>query len=188
MKKVIILLVCVVVMQQLPAQIFGPGKIQDPASITRAYLWDRPIADSLNYKGVLPGGVNIMPLFTWNGLPILSLPDSTQYAEAKGYFTKELINRYKDTIVGFEYLVSYVGKFSWIKRKKIKQLSGMQKMTAIAFNEKEKYTVLAQSPRKVFGKRNEYGNIVLLLPSTGTSSLPSKPKPEQFSPAKIGEY
>lgn len=165
------------------------AQTQKPAEITRVYLWDKPVTDSITYKGILPGTMHVVTVFAAKGQSFYALFDSAQYAQAQSYFSDEFMRVNAGRIVGYEYVVSYIGKFSLLTKKELKKLSGMQKMTAIAFNEKEKFTLMAQAPRTVEGYRDANGNILLKEenkfvpgPAVRTPSPTREPERKVFTP------
>lgn len=117
MKRIIVILSLTIMVGTASAQIFGSSPTQDPASITRVYLWDKPVTDSLNYKGVLPGDMFVVTAFTFDGRPVMVLFDAIQYKQAQGYFTDSFMKANIGRIVGYEYVVTYIGKFSWMKKR-----------------------------------------------------------------------
>lgn len=190
MKKTIFLFVLILTGGYVSAQIFSSNRIQNPAEITRVILWDKPVTDSLSYQGIMPGNMRVLTMFTPDrGIPLFVLGDSVQYMQAQGYFTDSFMQANTSTIVGYEYVVSYLGKFSWLSKRALKKLSGMQKITAAAFNESEKYTLMAQAPRTVYGRRLANGTIVLKsdvpqAPQVPPVVPPVEPKKEEVKKFK----
>lgn len=148
----------------LMSVLLGTAQV-DPASITRLYLWERPVTDSLNFPG-LPGKVYPVMMFSADGKHAYNaLLDSTHYVEIQNSFSNSLFKeRSKTTIIGYEYVVQYIPKFSKLTRRDIRKLSGIARVTAKAFNDSDKFTVMAQSPEPVIGERDVSGNKVLKLP------------------------
>ncbi len=135
---------------------------QTKPDVLRVMVWDRPTTDNLTYKGVLPDTMRIVTMYTSTGSPVFVLTGWSQYQAIQDWFD-DSTNTQSGKIVGSEYVVSYIGRFSYISRKRMRKLEGMQWVNAKAFNEKEKYTMMAEAPRLVTGKRNAKGDIVLAV-------------------------
>ena len=146
--------------------LFGTAQV-DPATITRLYLWERPVTDSFNFPG-LPGKLYPVIMFSADGkYAFTALFDSTRYAESQHRFLSQpFIEESKTKIGGYEYVVQYIPKFSKLKRRDIRKLSGMARITAQAFNDSDKFTVMSLSPQLVVGERDSLGNKVLKFFST----------------------
>lgn len=151
------------------AQIFGSEtKIQNDAVVSRIYIWDKPVADSLTYKDILPSDMKVVVGFNSKGKGVYILtPDSVFNNIVRWFEDTNFLQVSQTALVGFEFVVAEVNSFSWLSKKKIKKLSGMQKVVAEAFNESKKYTLMAQNPRMTFGVRDQNGNIVPVFGSGG---------------------
>lgn len=161
MKRIIFVLSLTAMVGTVHAQLFGSSRVQNKASVSRVYLWDKPVTDSITYRGILPGSMRVVTMFGADATAYTVLFDSIQFVQAQNYFTDTFMKANSGRIIGYEYVVEYIGRFSWIKKKDLKKLSGMQKITAAAFNEKEKFTLMAQAPRTVKGRRDKNGDILL---------------------------
>lgn len=58
----------------------------------------------------------------------------------------------------------------------------MQRKTAEAFNEKEKFMVMSQAPRTVVGQRDDRGNILLAKQTTPKEDNTAQSNQQQFTP------
>ncbi len=171
MKKLLTVLILIASTQFVRAQ-----KIENLAENGRVYLWDKPVTDGFNYKGVLPGNMHPVVVYTAMGTRVLALFNDEQFIQAQGYFTDSFMTANSSRIVGYEYVVMYIGKFSWMTKGQLRKLSGMQKVTAKGFNSTEKYTLMAQAPRTVLGTREAGTGKILLAGST--------PEPQPASPER----
>lgn len=133
------------------AQLFG-GKppVQNPADVSRVIVWDIARTDSLDSKD----GIRPVLAYTYPGRSVLILAKPSEYQKMKAQFVDSIQpNVPEGVLVGYEYGVMYLSKFSILSKKQIRKLSGSQKLNAQALNEKEKYTLLAESPTPIFGER-----------------------------------
>lgn len=161
---------------------FQPKKVQDAAQTIRVYIWDRPVTDNLTYKGILPDGMQPVTMFSFDGkTPYYTLPSSSQYLDIQTWFTK--LPKNDTLIVGAEYVIAYLDKFSWVKPKKIRKIENPTiKMTVAAFNNSSKYVILSVSPRLVYGVRDpSTGNIMLKMAAENKNVTTQTTMPE-FTP------
>lgn len=170
MKKILFICGLILLSQWAVAQIFGKQEpIQEEARISRIYIWDKPVADSLTYKDVIPNDMKIIVGFTSSGKGVYILAQDAVFNNIVKWFEDTAyLRESQNSVLGFEFVVGYVESFSWLTKKKINSLKGTQKSVAEAFNKNVKYTLMSQSPRTVFGNRDKEGNIVPIF----TASLP----------------
>jgi hypothetical protein len=92
--------------------------------------------------------------------PVFMLVDSSMFETIKSWFSDSLYQeKLKRGTIGFEFVVSYLEKLSWLSKKDMKKLTGMQKLTAESLNKTAKYTGMAQGPKHITGERDVAGNI-----------------------------
>lgn len=168
MKTILSFLFLIPVSVSAQLRLFNNENPQQPAEVSRAIIWDIAQTDSLNYFG------DIRPVlgYTYPGKSLLILAKSNEYEEIKKRADSLGSLQFNDAsvVVGFDYGVTYLPKFSLLTKKQLKNLTPTQKLTATALNDKEKYTLLGMNPRPVYGRRTidpktKEMVIAILLPS-----------------------
>lgn len=189
MKKVLLLLCFSAFAVYTNAQFshpFQPKKIQDEAKTIRVYIWDRPVTDSLTYQDILPDGMQPVVMFSFSGKnSYYTLPSNKQYREIQAWFDSLPPS---DNVVGAEYVISYLERFSWVGRKKRKNIKDPTiKMTVAAFNNSSKYLILSVSPRLVYGIRDPKTGDIMVDVNSGNSEKTEAVPTGKTMPAVISD-
>ena len=150
----------------------------------RVFAWDIPRSDSL-YVGAMPDSNSVViTMWTKIGSPVFVMVSKNDYEAIQGYFSDPgFLEQSKKHITGYEFVVTYVQKFSLLTRRQMNALSPKKKMAAKAFNEIEKYALTAESPRKVKGIRDSDGNIIPDFSDFGSNTASSPPPTVITKPA-----
>jgi hypothetical protein len=121
-------------------------------------------------------------MFSFDGkTSYYTLPSSDQYTEIQKWFTN--LPKNDTLIVGAEYVISYLDKFSWIKPRKIKKIENpTTRITVAAFNNSSKYLILSVSPRLVYGVRDPSTGNIMLKMSTENKNLTAKTTMPELTP------